>query len=87
MFVCNTTRLWAFPRPPSGRDLEHGERAMFVAPVRRAGTGTIPRHGAKSFHCYSDRFGDSCSAGCRREHLLFSAINDHSGLKKHGRHM
>jgi len=28
MFVCNTTGLWEFPRRPSGRDLEHGERAM-----------------------------------------------------------
>ena len=43
--------------------------------------------GAKSLHRLSDRFGDSRSAGWRREHLLFSAINDHSGLKKHGRHM
>jgi hypothetical protein len=42
--------------------------------------------GAKSLHRLSDRFGDSRSAGWRREHLLFSAINDHSGLKKHGRH-
>src|SRR5207244_12716389 len=42
---------------------------------------------AKSLHRLSDRFGDSRSAGWRREHLLFSAINDHSGLEKHGRHM
>ena len=43
--------------------------------------------GAKSLHCRSDRSGDSCSARCRREHLLFSAIDDHSGLNKHSRHM
>ena len=54
--------------------------------IERTSSSLWRPHGAKPLHRPSDRSGDSCSAGWRREHLLFSAINDHSGLKKHGRH-
>jgi hypothetical protein len=63
-----------------------GEKHIVRSRYRKDSSSLWRPHAAKSLRRGSDRSGDSCSAGCRREHLLFSAINDHSGLKKQGRH-
>src|ERR1700751_5719620 len=73
----------------AGSDIVTDVVSVHTGPARlvRTSSSLWRPHGAKSLHCRRDRSGDSCSARCRREHLLFSAINDHSGLDKHGRHM
>src|SRR5215470_17740882 len=77
-----SSRCSAALRPRSPRS-GHCPRQLEFSPTYRA-AWTSSTYGAKSLHRLSDRFGDSCSEGWRREHLLFSAINDHSRLKKHG---
>src|SRR5262249_53317779 len=70
------------PAPSSLRS--SSASARIFADYRAAWTSST--YGAKSLHRLSNRFGDSCSEGWRRDHFLLGAIDDHSRLKKHGRH-